>query len=185
MLSWNTHLRGAGPGPALSPAGGDGPVLHTGAPFTLVVINPFRFRGPSRGRGGGRARDAVTAGSEGCIIPGRRTEEREHRCRPRFALRLPLLQERIDVIAREYGVRRIGLFGSFARGDAGPGSDVDVLVEFADPFVTFDRYMDLKFYLEDLFGRRVDLVIRRTLKPRIRETVEEEAVYVEVPAPLL
>ncbi len=63
---------------------------------------------------------------------------------------------------------RIGLFGSFARGDAGPGSDVDVLVEFADPFVTFDRYMDLKFYLEDLFGRRVDLVIRRTLKPRIR-----------------
>ena len=105
---------------------------------------------------------------------------------------LPLLQERIDVIAREYGVRRIGLFGSFARGDAGPGSDVDVLVEFADPFVTFDRYMDLKFYLEDLFGRRVDLVIRGTaasrrgrVKPRIRRTVEEETVYVEVPAPLL
>ena len=98
---------------------------------------------------------------------------------------LSLLQEQVDVIAREYGVRRIGLFGSFARGDAGPGSDVDVLVEFADPFVTFDRYMDLKFYLEDLFGRRVDLVIRRTLKPRIRGTVEEEAVYVEVPAPLL
>ena len=98
---------------------------------------------------------------------------------------LPLLQERIEVIAQAYGVRRIGLFGSFARGDAGAGSDVDVLVEFADPFVTFDRYMDLKFYLEDLFGRRVDLVIRHTLKPRLRETVEEEAVYVQVPAPVL
>lgn len=96
-----------------------------------------------------------------------------------------LLQERIGEIVRDYGVRRIGLFGSCARRNAGPESDVDVLVEFADPFVTFDRYMDLKFYLEDLFGRRVDLVIRSTLKPRIRETVEEETVYVEVPAPLL
>jgi len=60
-----------------------------------------------------------------------------------------------------------------------------VLVEFTDPFVTFDRYMDLKIFLEDLFARRVDLVIRRTLKPRIRTTVEEETVFVEIPAPLL
>ena len=86
---------------------------------------------------------------------------------------------------RRYGVSRIGLFGSCARGTPGPTSDVDVLVEFADPFVTFDRYMDLKFFLEDLFGRPVDLVIRSTLKPRIRRTVEEETVYVEVPAAAL
>lgn len=98
---------------------------------------------------------------------------------------LALLRQHASVIAERYGVRRIGLFGSFARGGAGPGSDVDVLVEFTDPFVTFDRYMDLKFFLEDLFGRRVDLVIRRTLKPRIRNAVEEETVFVEVPAPLL
>ncbi|MEN6518926.1 MAG: nucleotidyltransferase family protein [Methanospirillum sp.] len=98
---------------------------------------------------------------------------------------LALLTQHASVIAERYGVRRIGLFGSFARGRAGSASDVDVLVEFADPFVTFDRYMDLKFYLEDLFARRVDLVIRRTLKPRIQNAVEEETIFVEVPAPLL
>ncbi|HIH03432.1 MAG TPA: nucleotidyltransferase family protein [Methanoregulaceae archaeon] len=96
-----------------------------------------------------------------------------------------LLQRQIDVISREYGIRRIGLFGSVARGDDGAESDIDVLVEFADPVVTLDRYMDLKFCLEDLFGRRVGLVIRGTLKPRIRRSVEEETVYVEVPAPVL
>lgn len=98
---------------------------------------------------------------------------------------LALLRQQANVIAGRYGVRRIGLFGSFARESAGPTSDVDVLVEFTDPFVTFDRYMDLKIFLEDLFARRVDLVIRRTLKPRIRNAVEEETVFVEIPAPLL
>ena len=98
---------------------------------------------------------------------------------------LALLRQQASVIADRYGVRRIGLFGSFARGGGGPASDVDVLVEFADTFVTFDRYMDLKIFLEDLFARRVDLVIRHTLKPRIRNSVEEETVFVEIPAPLL
>lgn len=98
---------------------------------------------------------------------------------------LALLRQQASVIADRYGVRRIGLFGSFAREAAGPASDVDVLVEFTDPFVTFDRYMDLKIFLEDLFARRVDLVIRHTLKPRIRTAVEEETVFVEIPAPPL
>lgn len=98
---------------------------------------------------------------------------------------LTLLRQQASVIADRYGVRRIGLFGSFAREGAGPASDVDVLVEFADPYVTFDRYMDLKIFLEDLFARRVDLVLRHTLKPRIRSAVEEETVFVEIPAPLL
>ncbi len=98
---------------------------------------------------------------------------------------LALLRQQASFIGDRYGVRRIGLFGSFAREGAGPTSDVDVLVEFTDPFVTFDRYMDLKIFLEDLFARRVDLVIRHTLKPRIRNAVEEETVFVEIPAPLL
>ncbi len=96
-----------------------------------------------------------------------------------------LLEQQASVMRERYGVRRIGLFGSFARGGAGPMSDVDVLVEFEDPFVTFDRYMDLKIFLEDLFSRQVDLVLRHTLKPRIRNTIEEETVFVEIPAPLL
>ena len=59
--------------------------------------------------------------------------------------------------------------------EALPGSDVDVLVEFANP--TFDNYMDLKFYLEDLFQTPVDLVIADTLKPRIIPHIINEIVY--------
>lgn len=64
-----------------------------------------------------------------------------------------------------------------ARDTAQPDSDVDILVEF-EGSVTFDRYMDLKFYLEDCLGKKVDLVSRRALKPQIRETVEQELIRV-------
>lgn len=76
-----------------------------------------------------------------------------------------------------FGIKLLGIFGSVARDEAKPDSDVDILVEF-EGSVTFDRYMDVKFYLEDLLGRRVDLVSRRALKPVIRAIVEQEAIYV-------
>lgn len=66
---------------------------------------------------------------------------------------------------RGYGVRRIGLFGSYSRGEQTETSDVDILVEFEDDEKTFDNYMDLKFFLEDLFGLKVDLVMEGTIKP--------------------
>lgn len=75
------------------------------------------------------------------------------------------------------GVQSLALFGSMARGEAGPESDVDLLVEFND-LPTFDRYMGLKFLLEDMLDRRVDLVLREDLKPRLRETVERGAMRV-------
>jgi uncharacterized protein len=74
-----------------------------------------------------------------------------------------------------FTVQRIGVFGSFARGDAGPGSDVDIIVELGEP--TFDHYMDLKFYLEEILQRPVDLVLADTIKPRLRPVIEREAVY--------
>lgn len=58
-----------------------------------------------------------------------------------------------------------------------PASDIDVLVEFREGEETFDHFMDLKFYLEDLLGRKTDLVIADTLKPRIRDAVLGEVVY--------
>ena len=79
--------------------------------------------------------------------------------------------------AAALGVKRLAVFGSAARGELKPGSDVDVLVEFAGP-ATFDQYMDLKFLLEKLLARRVDLVTRKALKPQLRESIEKEAVYV-------
>jgi len=75
------------------------------------------------------------------------------------------------------GVQSLALFGSVARGEARPDSDVDLLVEFTD-LPTFDRYMGLKFLLEEMLGRRVDLVIREDLKPRLRATVERGAMRV-------
>ncbi|HLM71340.1 MAG TPA: nucleotidyltransferase family protein [Polyangiaceae bacterium] len=78
---------------------------------------------------------------------------------------------------RRLGVKSLSLFGSMARDEARPDSDIDLLVEFADP-ATFDAFMDLKFYLEDLLGRRIDLVTSKALKPRIRPSVEREAILV-------
>lgn len=75
------------------------------------------------------------------------------------------------------------MFGSVARDEATPASDVDILVEFEPP-VTFDRYMDVKFYLEDHLGRKVDLVSWKSLKPQIRASVEQEAIHVGLGARL-
>ncbi len=78
-------------------------------------------------------------------------------------------------LKRRFTVVRIGVFGSFARNEASPESDVDILVELAEP--TFDHYMDLKFMLEDLLQRPVDLVMADTLKPRLKPIIEQEVVY--------
>lgn len=75
---------------------------------------------------------------------------------------------------KAYGVRSLGLFGSYARGEQKRGSDLDFVVEFERK--SFDAYMDLKSYLQDLFGRRVDLVMSDTIKPRLRESILREAV---------
>lgn len=76
-----------------------------------------------------------------------------------------------------FGVGSLALFGSAARDEVEAGSDVDILIEF-EGSPTFDSFMDVKFYLEDLLGCRVDLVTHQALKPRLRPRIEEEAVYV-------
>jgi predicted nucleotidyltransferase len=76
---------------------------------------------------------------------------------------------------RGFGVRRLALFGSCARGEDKPTSDVDVLVDLETK--TFDAYMDLKFFLEDLLHRPVDLVLESALKPRLRAGILKEAIH--------
>ena len=78
---------------------------------------------------------------------------------------------------RGFGVTRIGLFGSYVRGEQKRGSDVDLLVEFEKGKKTFDNYMGAKFFLEDLLGRRVDLVISESVKPAIRPHIIKEVLY--------
>ena len=76
-----------------------------------------------------------------------------------------------------FDVASLALFGSAARGELGADSDIDFLVEFAGP-ATFDRYMDLKLFLEDLLGRPIDLVTRRGLRPELRPRIAGELVDV-------
>jgi predicted nucleotidyltransferase len=77
----------------------------------------------------------------------------------------------------ELGVSSLSLFGSVARGDSTETSDIDLLVRF-DGRATFDRYMDLKLFLEDLLGRRVDLVTEQALREEVRAQVEQELLRV-------
>lgn len=75
---------------------------------------------------------------------------------------------------RKFGVKKLGLFGSFAKGVQRKKSDLDFLVVFDSP--TFDNYMELKFLLERMFHRKVDLITEENLKPAL-QYVKEEAVY--------
>lgn len=80
-------------------------------------------------------------------------------------------------LASRFGVTRLALFGSMVRDEARADSDVDILVSFDGP-ATSARYFGVQFFLEDLLGRRVDLVTDKALRPELRPDVEREAVHV-------
>jgi predicted nucleotidyltransferase len=99
----------------------------------------------------------------------------------------PFRLERIEAIRRavtdhkeeldRLGVASLAVFGSVARDEAGPESDIDILVEFRGA-ATLARFMDLKSLLETTFGRRVDLVTQKALRERLRPAIEKDAVRV-------
>ena len=82
----------------------------------------------------------------------------------------------------EFGVRTIGIFGSFARDEATVDSDIDVLVEFEPEQKTFDNFMNLSFFLEDILQRRVELVTTSSLSPHIGPRILASVEYVTEPA---
>ena len=78
---------------------------------------------------------------------------------------------------RSFGVHRLGLFGSYASGNEHEASDLDFIVEFDQN--TFDAYMGLKLFLEDLFKCKIDLVLSSSIKPRLRSTILGQTVYAQ------
>ena len=90
-----------------------------------------------------------------------------------------------QMMLSKFGIKSLFLFGSVARNEANQESDLDFIVDF-EGSVTFDRYMDLKIFLEDLFvrvaspveNRQIDLAIEGSLKPQIRQRIVEEAILV-------
>ena len=86
-----------------------------------------------------------------------------------------LSEQRTELL--KMGVRSLALFGSAARDELRPDSDIDLLVDLEPPY-TYDRYIRIKFLIEDLLRRPVDLVMPETLKERIRFYNEREPLYV-------
>ncbi len=81
------------------------------------------------------------------------------------------------VLAEKYNVVTIGFFGSYVRGEQKGESDLDVLVEFSEPISLF-KFIELEDFLSSNLGVKVDLVMRASLKPRIKDRILNEAIYV-------
>ena len=77
-----------------------------------------------------------------------------------------------------FGVKSIGLFGSFVRGESSSQSDVDILVEFDRDKRTYDNFIDTCFFLEELFDHKVEVVTRDSISPYIEPYVLKEVEYV-------
>jgi len=80
-------------------------------------------------------------------------------------------------ILKKYGVKKLELFGSYVKGEQKNDSDIDFLVEFNRS--NFDNFMDLVFFLEDLFGKKVELITKGSMSPYIEPYVEKELIWSE------
>ena len=78
----------------------------------------------------------------------------------------------------KFGVRKLGLFGSFARGQQNKASDIDMLVEFTPGRKSYDNFIHLVFFLEDLLQHSVELVTPESLSPLLKPYIEKEVEYV-------
>lgn len=81
-----------------------------------------------------------------------------------------------ETVLKQYGVATIGLFGSFTRNEQNSKSDIDFLVEFEKSKKTYKNFIELAFFLEEVFGRKVEIItpqsISQYLKPHIMQEVE-------------
>ncbi len=78
------------------------------------------------------------------------------------------------------GVDKLGLFGSYARGDADDNSDIDILVVFSKKKKNFDNFMDLSFLLEDILHHKVDLITPESLSSNLKSNIFPEVEYLEI-----
>ncbi len=90
---------------------------------------------------------------------------------------IEVIKEKIRPILRQHGIKRAGLFGSYARGEMKADSDVDILVELEENISLLD-FIGIKLELEDVLGKKVDLVEYNTIKPLLRERILSEEVAI-------
>lgn len=89
------------------------------------------------------------------------------------------LESSLTDIQKKYGVKRIGLFGSYARGDEHTDSDIDILVEFNSGKATFDNFMQLASDLEEIFQKHVDLLTCDGVSRYIKPYIDKEVIWIE------
>jgi predicted nucleotidyltransferase len=82
------------------------------------------------------------------------------------------------IIKERFKIKEIGIFGSFVRGEETVKSDIDILVDFEKEGKTFDNYMGLKYFLQELFGLEVDLIMKGALKEELKDMILREVLYV-------
>lgn len=92
---------------------------------------------------------------------------------------LKKLKTAAPAIRSQFGVTRIGIFGSFARGEQTRTSDVDILVDFASGYATLRNFVGLADYLEALFRRKVDLLTEASVSDLMRPYIEKDVIWIE------
>ncbi len=88
-----------------------------------------------------------------------------------------ILKKHKSIVEKRFKVKEIGIFGSYVKGEQRDNSDIDILVEFYEPIGVF-AFLDLEEYLTGLFNTKVDLVSKKTLKPRIGKYILQEMISV-------
>ncbi|QFY90684.1 nucleotidyltransferase family protein [Magnetovirga frankeli] len=91
---------------------------------------------------------------------------------------LDFLKTHRETLRLDYGVQKIALFGSYARGNATDDSDIDIAVELTEAKKTLSNFFGLKRYLEAQLGQRIDLGIESAMKPAVRETAKQDMLHV-------
>lgn len=89
-----------------------------------------------------------------------------------------ILEKNNSLLKRTFHVKELGVFGSFITGNQRANSDIDILVLFEKGHKDFFNYMRLKYCMEDILGRKVDLVMKEAIKPRLKDKVLNEVEYV-------
>lgn len=95
----------------------------------------------------------------------------------RFEIIMEKIRQNIGLLKDKYKIKNLAIFGSYVRGQQKKKSDVDILVEFEEPISLF-KFMALERELKIIIGKRVDLVMKTALKPRIGEHILKEAIYI-------
>jgi len=99
--------------------------------------------------------------------------------RRRKSLIIKRMEDAAPAIRTNFGVKRIGIFGSFARGEQTRKSDVDVLVDFLPGHETYRNFMNLADFLEEICGRKVDLLSEKWTSPLLKPYISKDVIWIE------